>query len=83
MLKKLILTVGLATLLAAPAMAADEANCEALLKQVDTAVKAAKLDDAGKAKVSEMKAKAEEQLKAGDEEGCKATATEILEALKG
>ena len=85
MLKKLIMTAGLAALLSAPAMAAEEAeaNCATLLKQVDAALEQSQLDDAGKAKAQEMKAKAEEQMKAGDEDGCKATASEILDAVKG
>ena len=83
MFKKILMAGGLAAMLAAPAMAADADNCAAMLKKADAMAQTAKLDDAAKKALADMKAKAEEQAKSGDEDACKVTAGEILKALGG
>ena len=84
MIKRMMIAAGVAAALVSPALAAqDTVSCEAMLKRVDEIVAQGQPDEATKKQVEEAKAKAAEQLKAGDEEGCKATATQILEALAG
>ena len=80
MFKKILVSAGLVTLLAAPVMAEDM-TCAAMLEKADKAAAEAKLDEAAGKALADMKAKAEEQAKAGDEAGCKATAAEMLKAL--
>ena len=55
----------------------------ALLKKADALTQTVKLDDAAKKAVADMRAKAEDQMKAGDEDGCKKTAGELVKALGG
>ncbi len=83
MMKKILMAAGLVSVLAAPALAADEGSCAAMLEKADAMAQTAKLDDAARKVLADMKAKAEEQAKAGDEDGCKATAGEMLKALGG
>ena len=84
MLRKLMIAASVASVLAMPAMAAEEKaadTCEAMLQKAAQAAAAAKLDEVAAKTVAELKAKAQEQMKAGDEEGCKATAAGLLKAL--
>ena len=83
MFKKILISAGLVSLLAAPALAAGDDSCAAMLEKADAVIKTVKLDDAGKKAVADIRAKAEDQLKAGDEDGCKKTAGELLKALGG
>ena len=83
MFKKFLMSAGVLSLLAAPALAADAGSCAAMLEKADAIVKTVKLDDAAKKAVADMRAKAEDQMKAGDEEGCKKTAGELVKALGG
>ena len=84
MIRRVMIAAGMAAALAMPATAAEDGgSCEALLKQVETAATQAKLDDAARKRVEEAKARAMERMKAGDEAGCKETATQLLQVLKG
>ncbi len=81
MFKKILISAGLISLLAAPALAGEAASCAAMLEKADKAAAEAKLDKAAGKVLAEMKAKAQEQARAGDEKGCQATAAEMLKAL--
>ena len=80
MIKKILISAGIVSMLAAPAIA-EEATCAAMLEKAAAAAEAVKMDDATKKSFDEMKAKAEEQAKAGDEAGCKATVEEMNKML--
>ena len=75
---RILVALGIAAAVAAPAMA--EEGCQAMLQKLDAAMQTAQLADDAKKAVDEMKAKAEEALKAGDEAGCTKAATEALKA---
>jgi len=52
-------------------------------QQLDAALTGGKLADAAKTVVEQARSTAAEQMKAGDEEGCKATVSKVLESIKG
>ncbi len=85
MYRKLMIAVAAMSFLAAPALAEEKAaeNCEAMLKKAQEVIAASSLDEAAGKVVAEMREKARKQLQAGDEEGCRATAGELLKALGG
>jgi len=82
MMKKVLISIGLISMLAVPALA-EGATCSAMIEKLDALTQGAKLDEAAKKVVADMRARAEDQMKAGDEEGCKATAGEAIKALSG
>ncbi len=93
MMKRILMAAGVAAALTTPAMAADDAaqaaakenktTCESMIKQLDEVLASGKLADAAKEAVEKARAAAAEQMKAGDEEGCKASLGKAMEALKG
>ncbi|HHN73263.1 MAG TPA: hypothetical protein ENK13_04155 [Thermopetrobacter sp.] len=77
---KILAVAGTVGFLAAPALAG-EGDCKSMLDQVSAAMEKAQLDDAAKKAVEELKMKAEDAMKAGDEATCKTNAGEALKAL--
>lgn len=75
-MKKLLLAAAMTLALSAPAFAS---QCPALMAQIDEAMKTATVDDATKAKVTELYNKGKAEHEAGDHG---ASVADLQEALK-
>ncbi len=82
-MKKTLISLGILSLTAFPALAAEGAAdaCKTKLDAFTTMAQEVKLEEARMQQLQDMLTKANEQAKAGDEEGCKATAAEIEQML--
>jgi hypothetical protein len=77
-MKKLIIAAFAASMLAAPAFAN---QCPTLIKKIDDAMAAATVDDATKAKIKELRDKAQADHDAGNHAASVAGANEALKLL--
>jgi hypothetical protein len=80
-MKRLILIAAFFTALPLAAQAATPAPCENMLEQVRSALAAAKLSDAEKAKVVDLQSKGVERCKADDDAHADEFFTQALKAL--
>lgn len=77
-MKKMLIAAAAAAFLAAPAMAG---QCPALIKKIDDAAAASTADDATKAKIKELRDKAQADHDAGNHDASVASANEALKLL--
>jgi hypothetical protein len=77
-MKKIILAAALAAGLSTPAFAG---QCPAIMAKIDEAMKTATVDDATKAKVTELYAKGKGEHEAGNHDASVATLNEALALL--
>jgi hypothetical protein len=78
MIRKTLFAAAALTLLAGPAFAF---HCPQDMAKIDAAMQTAQLSDADKAKVTELRAKGEEQHNAGDHDAAVATLAEAMKIL--
>jgi hypothetical protein len=77
-MKKTLIAAFVAALFASPAFAA---QCPTLIKKIDDALATASVDDATKAKATELRNKAQSEHDAGDHAASEASANEALKTL--
>ena len=81
-MRKVLLSGVIVLAMAGPAaLAAGGENCQAMLDKAAAQQQGMKLDEATAKSAAELAAKAQELLKAGDEENCKAVAGDLLKTL--
>ena len=93
MMKRIMMAAGLTLALATPTLAADNAaqaapkadqpTCQTMLQELDKLVQEKKLDESMKQQVEKAKEMAAGQMQAGDEAGCQATVSKVIETIKG